>query len=113
MPELPEVQILVNELSPRLTGARILGVEVSDSKIKLGRDIIGRQILRVRRRGKNIIFDLSGGLHLLVHLRMTGWFEFDAPKRYRAAIRTGKGTAYFEDGRRLGTMQAVTTIELE
>lgn len=113
MPELPEVQILVNQLDPRLKGARIRAVEVRDSKIKLGRNLVGRRILRVRRRGKNIIFDLSDGLHLLVHLRMTGWFEFDAPKRYRVAIRTGKGTAYFEDGRRFGTMQAVTSTKLE
>jgi len=113
MPELPEVQILVTQLASRLKRARIQAVEVRDSKINLGRDIVGQRILRVRRRGKNIIFDLSGGLHLLVHLRMTGWFEFGAPKRYRVAIRTGKGTAYFEDGRRLGTMQAVTRTELE
>jgi len=113
MPELPEVQILVNQLAPRLKGARIREVEVCDLKIKLRRDVVGRRILQVRRRGKNIIFDLSGGLHLLVHLRMTGWFEFDEPKHYRAAIRTGKATAYFEDGRRFGTMQTVTPAELE
>jgi formamidopyrimidine-DNA glycosylase len=113
MPELPEVQILVNQLAPRLKGARIRAIDVRDSKIKLEHDIVGRRILRVRRRGKNIIFDLSDGLHLLVHLRMTGWFEFTAPKRYRAAIQTGKGTAYFQDGRRFGTMQVVTQTELE
>lgn len=113
MPELPEVQILVNQLAPRLEGSRIQAVEIHDAKIKLGRDVVGRRIHRIRRRGKNIVFDLSGGLHLLVHLRMTGWFEFDKPKRYRAAIRTGKGTAYFEDGRRFGVMQVLTTEELE
>jgi formamidopyrimidine-DNA glycosylase len=112
MPELPEVQILVNQLGPHLEGKRIQAVEVCDAKIKLRHDVAGRKILRVWRRGKNIIFDLSGGLHLLVHLRMTGWFEFTQPKRYRVAIRTGKGTAYFEDGRRFGVMQAVTTEEL-
>ena len=76
MPELPEVQILVNQLALRLEGTRVKAVEVRDPKIKLTRDVVGRRIQRVLRRGKNIIFDLSGGLHLLVHLRMTGWFEF-------------------------------------
>ena len=113
MPELPEVQILVNQLAPRLERARIQAVEIRDPKIKLRHDIVGRKILRVWRRGKNIIFDLSGGLHLLVHLRMTGWFEFTEPKRYRVAIRTGKGTAYFEDGRRFGVMQVMTSAELQ
>jgi formamidopyrimidine-DNA glycosylase len=113
MPELPEVQILVNQLRPRLERSRIQAIEVRDAKIKLRQDIVGRKILRIWRRGKNIIFDLTGGLHLLVHLRMTGWFEFAEPKRYRAAIRTGKGTAYFEDGRRFGVMQVVTPVELQ
>ena len=113
MPELPEVQILVNQLAPRLEGARIRAVEIRDPKIRLRHNVVGRKILRVWRRGKNIIFDLSGGLHLLVHLRMTGWFEFTEPKQYRAAIRTGKGTAYFEDGRRLGVMQVVTPSALQ
>lgn len=108
MPELPEVQILVNQLAPRLERARIRAVESRDPKIKLDRHLVGRRIDRVRRQGKNIVFDLSGGLHLLVHLRMTGWFEFERPKRYRAAIHTTRGTAYFEDARRLGTMRIMT-----
>ena len=112
MPELPEVQIMVNQLARRLKRARIRAVEVRDSKIKLPRDLDRRLVLRVRRAGKNIIFDLSGGLHLLVHLRMTGWFEFERPLRYRVALRTSRGTAYFEDGRRLGVMAVVTPLEL-
>jgi formamidopyrimidine-DNA glycosylase len=113
MPELPEVQILVDQLVPRLEGARIRGVAIRDPKIKLSQEIVGRRILRVWRRGKHIIFDLSGQIHLLVHLRMTGWLQFEEPTRYRVAIRTGKGTAYFEDGRRLGVMQVVTSLELQ
>ena len=112
MPELPEVQILVDELSSRLAGAGIEAIEIRDAKIRLAHNIVGKKIRRVRRRGKNIIFDLSDDLHLLVHLRMTGWFEFAKPRRYRAAIRTGKGTAYFEDGRRFGVMEVLTTAEL-
>jgi formamidopyrimidine-DNA glycosylase len=34
--------------------------------------LIGRRILDVRRRGKWIIFDVSAGAHLLLHLGMTG-----------------------------------------
>jgi formamidopyrimidine-DNA glycosylase len=113
MPELPEVEILVNELGPHLERARIQAIEIRDPKIKLRHNVVGQKVLRVWRRGKNIIFDLSGGLHLLVHLRMTGWFEFTEPKRYRVAIQTGKGTAYFEDGRRFGVMQVVTPTELQ
>ena len=113
MPELPEVEILVRQLAPRLSGARIRSIEVRDPKIKLPRRIIGRKIKRVRRRGKYIIFDLSGNMHLLVHLRMTGWLEFTEPKRWRVAIQAGKRKIYFEDGRRLGVMEMLTTNQLE
>jgi formamidopyrimidine-DNA glycosylase len=113
MPELPEVQILVNQLAPRLERARIRAVENRDPKIKLDRHLVGQRIERVRRQGKNIVFDLSGGSHLLVHLRMTGWFEFREPRRYRAAIHTTRGTVYFEDARRLGVMQIVTPEQLD
>jgi formamidopyrimidine-DNA glycosylase len=113
VPELPEVQILVNQLAPRLERARIRAIEVRDAKIRLRQDVAGRLVLRVWRAGKNIVFDLSGGLHLLVHLRMTGWFEFEKPARYRVAIQTSRGTAYFEDGRRFGVMQVVTALELQ
>ena len=112
VPELPEVQIMVNQLARRLERGRIRAVEVRDAKIKLRHDVAGRLVLRVWRAGKNIVFDLSGGLHLLAHLRMTGWFEFEKPARYRAAIQTSRGTAYFEDSRRLGVMQVVTPREL-
>ena len=113
MPELPEVQILVNKLAPRLQGARIRNVEVRDPKIKIAPGIVGRTIQRVWRRGKYIIFNLSGDLHLLVHLRMTGWFEFTEPKRYRVAIRTGRDTVYFEDGRRFGVMRVLRPAQLQ
>ena len=113
MPELPEVQIMVNQLVIRLERARIRAIEIRDPKIKLTKDLAGHKIRRIRRRGKNIIVEVSGGLHLLVHLRMTGWFEFNRPKRYRAAICTTRGTAYFEDARRLGMMQVVTTEQLD
>ena len=88
-------------------------MESRDPKIKLDRHLVGRRIDRVRRQGKNIVVDLSGGLHLLVHLRMTGWFEFERPKRYRAAIHTTRGTAYFEDARRLGIMRIMTPEQLD
>jgi formamidopyrimidine-DNA glycosylase len=106
MPELPEVQIQVNQLR-RLRGARIRRVESRDSKIRLPRSLTGRSIRNVRRRAKFIIFDLSDGRHLLVHLRMTGWFEFTRPSRFRLALHTTSGSAYFVDSRRFGTVEAL------
>lgn len=112
MPELPEVEIQVRRLSRRLRGSRIISTEMPDSKIDLPRAVAGQGIRRVWRRGKFIVFDLSSGAHLLAHLRMTGWFEFVRPARYRLAIRTNKGTVYFEDRRRFGQVKLVSAAGL-
>ena len=112
MPELPEVEIAVRQLRSRLHGLTIRRVEVCDSKIKLNGDLAGRRIKRIYRRAKFIIFDLTGQRHLLIHLRMTGWFEFVRPTRYRLAIHTGKSVAYFTDSRRFGTVEILSAAEL-
>jgi len=112
MPELPEVQIQVEELSARLRGRRITGWVSRDPKIKASRRVVGRRITAVTRRAKQILFHLSDGTFVLAHLRMTGWFVFQEPARWRAAIQTSGGTAYFEDSRRFGTMEWVTPAEL-
>jgi formamidopyrimidine-DNA glycosylase len=80
MPELPEVQTVVDELnSENLHGRIVTGVQVCwDKTVALGnrtrfsRELRGRRIQDIRRRGKYIVIDLHGGGHLIFHLRMTG-----------------------------------------
>jgi formamidopyrimidine-DNA glycosylase len=82
MPELPEVQTIVNDLNAEgICGHTIRGVQVYWPKTVVdmvpvdfvGR-IRGRTILRIYRRAKYIVFELDDRLHLIVHLRMTGRF---------------------------------------
>ena len=112
MPELPEVEIVVRQLRPRLGSRLIRRVEICDPKIKLHRKLTGARIRRIHRRAKFIIFDLSGQQHLIIHLRMTGWFEYVQPARYRLAIHAGSSVAYFTDSRRFGTVELLSTAEL-
>jgi formamidopyrimidine-DNA glycosylase len=80
MPELPEVQTVVNDLmAAGLPNGRLTRVEVRYPRIiaepsaaQFRRRITGRTITAIDRRGKYIILDLSGPVHLLIHLRMTG-----------------------------------------
>ncbi len=79
MPELPEVETIKRELRPLLVGRTIVGASVGwegcvdrPSLEEFGEQIAGRRIEEVGRRGKFLVFTLSGGLTLLVHLRMTG-----------------------------------------
>ena len=78
MPELPEVETIVRGLRKKLTGWEFSRSEIRTARCLRGnRDefcesLSGRKILDFGRRGKNIIFHLSGGAALVVHLRMTG-----------------------------------------
>jgi formamidopyrimidine-DNA glycosylase len=113
MPELPEVEICMRELSRRLCGKTIRAIEVRDERVKLSRSLVGQKILELSRRGKFIIVRLADDRRILVHLGMTGWFEFTAPPQFRVAIITEDGGAYFEDARRFGKVHAVSAAQQE
>jgi formamidopyrimidine-DNA glycosylase len=79
MPELPEVETIKNDLRPLLVGRVIRAVQVGwegcvdrPSVKEFSRQIVGSRIEEVARRGKFLVFTLSDGIALLVHLRMTG-----------------------------------------
>jgi formamidopyrimidine-DNA glycosylase len=79
MPELPEVQTIVNDLNGKIKGDTITAFWSDWAKAIKGKsladftkEITGRKILGVRRIGKNIFIDLSGGKTLYIHLKMTG-----------------------------------------
>ncbi len=86
MPELPEVQTIVGDLSKKIIGRRITGVWFDAPKLikkpnseKLERQIKGLKILGIKRRGKNILIYLIGNKRpttndylLLIHQKLTG-----------------------------------------
>ncbi len=81
MPELPEVQTIVGDLNKKVRGLAITGVWTDWPNAfrrspggwkNFEPSVKGRKIEKVRRLGKNIIFDLSGGEKMLIHQKMTG-----------------------------------------
>jgi len=80
MPELPEVQTVVDDLrAAGFEGAVITRADIFWHKTIYGlsaatfqREIKGMTIARIRRRGKFIVFDFCNDVHLLIHLRMSG-----------------------------------------
>ena len=87
MPELPEVQTVVNSLQPTLPGKIIKSVNSPNgytdvlengSIKKYQNSLIGNKIQSVSRRGKFIIIELDSGF-LLIHLRMTGKIVLETP----------------------------------
>jgi len=78
MPELPEVETIVRDLRPCLVGRRIMAVKVSRKSLRRPwqrqwqKQLIGRGISALRRRGKWIVLALDGEFFLVIHLGMTG-----------------------------------------
>jgi formamidopyrimidine-DNA glycosylase len=78
MPELPEVETIARGLRRTIVGKRIEEVKANFPGIvrqnfrSFRRSVIGKEIQGVRRRGKCLLIDLSGGRTILVHLGMTG-----------------------------------------
>lgn len=78
MPELPEVQMVVTTLRPKLIGSPIRRVRVLRSDVIRPKDVDlaglmeGRHVTDISRRGKKINITLSGGDRLYIHLGMSG-----------------------------------------
>ncbi len=87
MPELPEVQTIINDLiAANLVGQKVLEVEIRWQKIiaepsaaKFTTEIQNREITKITRRGKFIVIELKPVKFLLVHLRMSGKFSLTVP----------------------------------
>ena len=78
MPELPEVETVARGLCAPLAGRTISGVTVHWPRTialptvdGFRRDIVGRRVDSVGRRGKYIVVGLDEG-YLLIHLKMSG-----------------------------------------
>ena len=112
MPELPEVETIRRQLAPMVEGRRLDDVEVLDPRWsepappwEVANATRGRRVERLARRGKYLVWELSGDVHLVMHLRMTGnlLYADDAPyTRVRLRLDDG-GTVLFCDQRRFGT----------
>jgi formamidopyrimidine-DNA glycosylase len=113
MPELPEVETIRGHLAPHVEGRTLEHVEVLDARWcrpiapeELASAVQGREVERLARRGKYLVWELSDDVFLLMHLRMTGTLLLDpepAPRHMRVRLDLGDHTLVFDDPRRFGT----------
>ena len=126
MPELPEVESVVNHFKPLLVDQKIQKIispngyeKVFDthSISEINSITKALSINDVFRRGKYIVLDLSKG-YICIHLRMTGQLQMDIDeaenmKHYSFAIffESGKST-YFRDYRKFGRLYYYKDLEI-
>lgn len=83
MPELPEVQTVLNQISPHILNTEIIAIEVTPAGLRLiypqtlqsfSEGVLGRKISTAERFGKFMCFGLDDGKSIVAHLRMSGRF---------------------------------------
>ena len=102
MPELPEIGLYLHALKPRVLGKVLQSIRIrSPSLLKsfdppIG-DVSGKTVVSLGRLGKRVVFGLEDELFLVIHLMISGRFQWkeagaDIPRKL------GQAALDFEDG---------------
>jgi len=122
MPELPEVETIKNDLTPQIVGRVFTDVKLSWPKAvretapdEFRSRLIGQTIVGLERRGKYLIFRLSGGEALILHLRMSGALLLRSPSDADGFVRTvfsldNGQELRFSDVRKMGMIWLVKDV---
>lgn len=114
MPELPEVETVVNGIRPYVTNKTIQSVWRSGFRLRcsnqedLTDQVINTRITGVSRRAKYIALHLSSGIDCIIHLGMSGKLLMESnnykAKKHDHVIITlsDNSTLVFNDARRFG-----------
>jgi formamidopyrimidine-DNA glycosylase len=133
MPELPEVETVRRGLDPVMTGRTILRATANRPDLRwplpegFAVRLTGARVLRLRRRSKYILADLSTDETLIIHLGMSGRMliagaqlgqfhhVMPAPEKHDHVILEMEGGARvtFNDARRFGAMDLWPTADLD
>lgn len=122
MPELVEVETTRRDLSKIITGKRINKVEVYLDKIVYNRkesfikDVTGKDVISVKRRGKWLLFELNDK-YLIIHFRMEGRFyllDKDAKidKHDYVIFYFDDFSLHYNDPRLFGKMEVIDKEEI-
>ncbi|MDE2009903.1 MAG: bifunctional DNA-formamidopyrimidine glycosylase/DNA-(apurinic or apyrimidinic site) lyase [Candidatus Omnitrophica bacterium] len=120
MPELPEVETIVRDLSKSLEGKIFSDVIVRDDFLLRQRreDFVRRirkkSVAGISRRGKAVIIGLSCGSFLVIQPMMTGQLVIDGQedRHSRIVFNFSDGTRLlYNDQRRFGQLRAVDDLK--
>lgn len=103
IPELPEIALYLHALEPRVVGERLERVRIRSPSLLKSFDppvsaVHGKAVRELRRLGKRIVLGLDDDLFLVVHLMISGRFQWRAlgspvpRKRGHAAFDFAGGT---------------------
>ncbi len=117
MPELPEVETIKRELEKAVLGKKITKVSILNPKVikepsaeKFKKELEGVTIKSILRKAKLLIFELSNGKFLAIHLKMTGQLIYPGTGSKLARVIFGLSDGKnldFNDGRLFAELRLV------
>jgi len=102
MPELPDVELYLHALRPRVLGKTLRGVRIASPFLLRSvdppvDDVIGKRVLELRRLGKRIVLGFEDELFMVIHLMIAGRFRWKSPG-HKIPGRLGLAAFDFDDG---------------
>ena len=125
MPEAPDLEIIKDYLNERIQGLPVESAQVLRPTVlrslagEMAEDIAGRILGEVQRRGKFLLFSLSGGRRMVINPMLTGTIPVCA-KDVRVLKKTcfvlnlpeGQQLRYLDD-RQMGKVYYLTTEQMD
>jgi formamidopyrimidine-DNA glycosylase len=80
MPELPDIELYLHALRPRILNQRLERIRVASPFLVRSVDppidqVYGKQLIGLRRLGKRLVWAFEGDLFLVIHLMIAGRFK--------------------------------------
>jgi formamidopyrimidine-DNA glycosylase len=102
VPELPDIAAYLDALEPRIVGKRLDAVRIKSPFLLRSvnpplSEAEGRRVEGLRRIGKRIVFELEGGLFLVLHLMISGRLHWKG-RGAKPAGKIGLAAFDFENG---------------
>jgi len=102
MPELPDVELYLHALRPRVLDKTLQGVRIASPFLlrtvePAVDEVTGKRVRELRRLGKRIVLGLEDELYIVIHLMIAGRFRWKSP-RHKIPGRLGLAAFDFEDG---------------
>ena len=104
MPELPDIVVYIENLESRVAGkvlqrVRLLNPFILRTAVPPISAVEGKEVLGLRRLGKRIVFELEGGLFLVLHLMVAGRLRWtDGQAKPKLPGRIALALLEFESG---------------
>ena len=91
MPEMPDLEVYAEHMEKRFGGARLGGIRLASPFLLRTvsptiDDLVGREVVGVRRFGKQLLVELDGEFYIVLHLMIAGRLQWQplgraVPKR--------------------------------